>query len=453
MFEQVLQQRLRGRARGPLDWTPATASGLVVDCTTWFDSAEGLLDQMQQSQLVLQRSEAERIGLLVRGYEAAIAEAAADGVVLVGRSGPIAHAFLLQAALVLGVAERTSAHLLDTAVAVRDELPLTWALFHRGGAQWRAIDLVERQRLGLDADRLAAYDEAAATAVELTPTPRLKDRLHRLRERLQADTAVERRRVAEQLRHVEIEPREDGQAALTLIGPAEQIIAVHDVLCRAAVAAHGASDEQRCIGALQHDIAVDLLLDGAQVAADDANARVPQRTALAPQVFVTVPALSLLGRSDEPAHLDGYGPIDIGTARRLTAQAPSLTRILTDPLTGVRLAMDRRTYAVPSDLKRYLRVRDGTCRAPGCGRPAARCDLDHTVAWADGGRTDADNLASLCRRHHQLKGDGIWSVELEPGGRMVWVSPWSRRYVTEPADGPQPAPRELLIEPDGDPPF
>jgi hypothetical protein len=33
-------------------------------------------------------------------------------------------------------------------------------------------------------------------------------------------------------------------------------------------------------------------------------------------------------------------------------------------------------------------------------RPALRCDIDHTIAFADGGRTYASSLKCLCRLHH-----------------------------------------------------
>jgi hypothetical protein len=51
----------------------------------------------------------------------------------------------------------------------------------------------------------------------------------------------------------------------------------------------------------------------------------------------------------------------------------------------------------------FVRCRDLTCRAPGCDRPAVDCDLDHTVAYSDGGRTHASNLKALCRRHYFQK--------------------------------------------------
>ncbi|WP_024477096.1 DUF222 domain-containing protein, partial [Arthrobacter sp. CAL618] len=48
------------------------------------------------------------------------------------------------------------------------------------------------------------------------------------------------------------------------------------------------------------------------------------------KVFVTVPVMTLLG-GDTPGELEGYGPIDPETARKLAGHAPSFTRILTHP--------------------------------------------------------------------------------------------------------------------------
>lgn len=58
----------------------------------------------------------------------------------------------------------------------------------------------------------------------------------------------------------------------------------------------------------------ELLLDGRLNSGGDRGIR--------PRVLVTVPALTLLGVSDEPATLEGYGPIDHDTAMRLAATAP-----------------------------------------------------------------------------------------------------------------------------------
>lgn len=137
-----------------------------------------------------------------------------------------------------------------------------------------------------------------------------------------------------------------------------------------------------------------------------------------PQVAITVPVMTLLGHSDEPGDLAGHGPIDADTARRLAAQAPSFLRILTHPETGTVLSVGRDRYAVPADLRSWLRLRDETCRFPGCSRRAQRCDIDHVTDWAHGGATDHHNLIHLCRKHHRLKHTTGWTVSTESPGRV-----------------------------------
>ncbi|TFC59749.1 HNH endonuclease [Cryobacterium sp. TMT2-15-1] len=135
-------------------------------------------------------------------------------------------------------------------------------------------------------------------------------------------------------------------------------------------------------------------------------------------VTVPVPVLTLLGRGDEPGHLEGCGPIDPETARELAAGAPSFTRILVHPETGVMLSVGRHQYRVPKDLRRLLVIRDETCRFAGCNRPAARAEMDHSHEWREDGITRYDNLASLCAPDHRLKTQTNWTVTQSPGGEL-----------------------------------
>lgn len=136
----------------------------------------------------------------------------------------------------------------------------------------------------------------------------------------------------------------------------------------------------------------------------------------------------------ETAELEGYGPIDAATARRLAALAPTWQRLFTDSTTGQALGVGRTAYRPPKALRRYLNSRDKTCRFPGCTRPAAACEPDHTIEWQNGGTTDPANLAMLCRKHHALKSIGAWSyTQTTPTGDLQWQSPLGRNYVTEPA--------------------
>ncbi len=201
------------------------------------------------------------------------------------------------------------------------------------------------------------------------------------------------------------------------------------------------------------------------------NALATLARSIRPQVTVTVPVLTLLGVTDAPATMDGHVPVDPDTARRLTALAPSLRRVLTHPETGTVLSVGRTSYTVPADLKALVRERDTTCRFPGCTHPATTSDLDHTLPWATGGTTSATNLAVLCRRHHVLKHQSRWTVRQldqapahananananadtgdtagtssrngtgdappttppDRGGTLEWTSPAGRRYLTRP---------------------
>jgi hypothetical protein len=184
-------------------------------------------------------------------------------------------------------------------------------------------------------------------------------------------------------------------------------------------------------------VARDLLLDGQTTGATTRATTGESGPDLSrgnrPTVFVTVHVFTLLGLSEEPATLDGTGPLDPETARRLAGNAPSFIRLLTHPETGVVLSMGKTKYKVPKDLKRWLRLRDQTCRRPGCTRPATHADIDHTTDWAHGGPTDAANLAVLCEPCHQLKHLTAWKVKQHGGGTLEWTTPTGRVHRTEPA--------------------
>ena len=211
---------------------------------------------------------------------------------------------------------------------------------------------------------------------------------------------------------------------LVLHLPAHEVQAIYTRATELATRLRG-PDEPRTLTQLRVDVMRDALLTGTFAAFGGRQVR--------PDVFVTVPVLSLLGVSDEPANLEGYGPIALSTARELAANAPSFVRILTHPETGAILSVGRERYAVPRDLRTAKRVRDGTCGFFGCSRDAEFCDLDHTVDWALGGTTSIDNLAFLCRGHHTLKHHGGWRVSQARGGTLTWTSPAGRVYLNRPS--------------------
>jgi hypothetical protein len=209
-------------------------------------------------------------------------------------------------------------------------------------------------------------------------------------------------------------------------------------------------------------------------------------------VNIPVPWPTLTGQSGTPADVAGFGPVSAPDARDLAAAAardprtrwcvtalhpdgtaaahgcaagrhpPPGTGDVTatpgpDPPPGsrprdwidrLRIQMtpiargtcghDRAEpgYRPSRKLQHLVKVRNARCTAPGCGRPAARCDLDHTISWDQGGLTCECDLAPLCRHHHRCKQAEGWRLDQPEPGVLVWRTPAGRTYVTGPTQYP-----------------
>ena len=144
-------------------------------------------------------------------------------------------------------------------------------------------------------------------------------------------------------------------------------------------------------------------------------------------VNLTIDLPTLMGLAENPGQIAGYGAIPASVARELAADA-KWRRFITDPITGNLIDYGRQSYEPPQDLKDFLIARDQTCRFPGCRQSARRSDIDHAQAWDDGGKTSADNLGVLCRRHHQMKTHGGWRLISNADGSCEWISPLGKKY-------------------------
>jgi len=118
--------------------------------------------------------------------------------------------------------------------------------------------------------------------------------------------------------------------------------------------------------------------------------------------------------------------------------APLLAQLITTGATVRPLripgpdAVPEPRYRPSAALDEFVRCRDMTCRFPGCDKPAEFCDLDHAIAFGDGGLTHPSNLRCLCRKHHLIKTFWAWRDRQHPDGRIDWTSPSGQTYTTEP---------------------
>ena len=142
-------------------------------------------------------------------------------------------------------------------------------------------------------------------------------------------------------------------------------------------------------------------------------------------IHVVAEQAAVEGRSDAPGFLHGTGALVSAELLRELATGARLRPLIAGagPEAGYR----------PSErLADFVKARDLTCRAPGCRRPAVKCDLDHTIPHAQGGSTCASNIKCLCRLHHLLKTFAGWRDRQLEDGTVIWELPDGQTYVTTP---------------------
>ncbi|MEE9097297.1 DUF222 domain-containing protein [Arthrobacter nitrophenolicus] len=321
-------------------------------------------------------------------------------------------------------------------------LPLVFQALSAGAMSWQHARVVADETEGLDPTGAAAlvahfFDPDAPTPArgaapgELVPS-RFRAKVSAWRERHHPDSIGKRHAKGAADRRMEYTPDRDGMAWLSLYLPGDTACAIWN---RITATARGLQNpaEDRTLTQLRPDIAASLLL-GAGTATEFSKVPTPRA-----DVLVTVPVFSLLGLTDEPSTLDGFGPIPASMARKLVADgAESFYRVLIDPRDGAPLEIGRTNYRLPETIKRWIRMRDTKCTFPGCSNHTPDNDTDHLQAWHHGGSTNVSNLAQLCPKHHRLKHHSTWTPDpattKDPPG---WTSPTGRHYQPEHPD-PQP---------------
>jgi hypothetical protein len=332
-------------------------------------------------------------------------------------------------ACALRLSGMTARRRLAVAQTLTEQLPAMLRLLDRGQVSYLHAAFL--------AEAVFALDEKQSRAVEERVLPRAPEQtlfefqrsVRRAVARVAAATVEEQRVEAMRQRRVCLTPRDDGMTELWALLPAEGAAAV--VTAVDALASVTSADDPRTADQRRADALVDL---GVAALHDPL---LPKAQGMRPSIQVTVALSTLLGSDEQPGELTGHGPIPASLARRLASdKTGTWRRLVTDPATGQLLDYGHTTYRPPKDLADFVIARDQTCTFPGCNRPACRCDLDHRVAYSEGGPTSSENLRPLCQRHHICKHDTDWSLDREPDGSHVWTSPTKHVYRSRPPELP-----------------
>jgi hypothetical protein len=255
--------------------------------------------------------------------------------------------------------------------------------------------------------------------------------IRRLVNRLDPEAAARRAEQSATRRRVSAGTDPEGTAYITATGlPVAPVASAMERVDSCARAARSAGDE-RTLEQLRADCFVGLL-NGTW----DGPSPGP-RTGV---IELTVPLTTLIGLQDLPGDLAGWGSVCADIARETTAQMAADARAMfTVHDDGEIVAHGPVSRRPPAAMAEFIRVRSTECVAPGCTKPAARCDIDHRIRVADGGTTTEDNLHPLCRRHHRCKDEGGWQYTVVAPGIYVWSSPSGHTYVADKrrfTDGP-----------------
>ncbi len=148
-------------------------------------------------------------------------------------------------------------------------------------------------------------------------------------------------------------------------------------------------------------------------------------------VDIQVKLSTLMFLDEDPGWLPGWGPVLADIARQVAFDEqtrPAWAWSVTDE-SGQLLHHGYTGRRPPAAERAFIKARDRTCRAPGCRRPAIRCDDDHRIDHAAGGPSHRGNVGSLCRHHHRLKHEKGFTIHpIGPAGYM-WEAPDGRLYL------------------------
>ncbi|MEJ6553416.1 DUF222 domain-containing protein [Microbacterium esteraromaticum] len=408
-------------------------NGIAAASAEDMANLDAVVSSLQAVEKTLQGVMAARDGLLALANRLAMSIAENGGGF--EESDLTLRAVAAELATALRVSDRTVQRRMVAAEVLVERFPQVWQ------AQGAGLITAGHARVIVDAgshidddDARAAYATRVLEFAQDESPNRVRVIAERIAQQHQSRTLDERHEDARTHRGVWVTDGPDAMSELHVYGPSVLIHGAHDRLTEMAkaIAGNGQEDvnsdaDPRTIAQRRFDLSMDLLLTGAPAGHDTADGLLG---AVSAHVSLTVPATTLMGADGPAAELAGRAPVDLATARALAGASTGWDRVLTHPVNGGVLAVDR--YRPPESLRRRLRARDQRCRFPGCGMPARGSDLDHTRDAAFGGETSEENLAALCRRHHVLKHQTAWHVQQLGDGLLEWTSPTGRSYVDRP---------------------
>ena len=316
------------------------------------------------------------------------------------------------------------------ALNLHRRLPRLAGMLKSGTIDLRRAKVIDRSTTHLsDAGASDVVDAIADSASNLT-TGQLRERIRKLCIQVDPDDAKDRFDRSVHDRRVVVEPTDNGTANLLGLDlPPDKVAAITRYIHESAKRLH-VKGETRTMDQLRADIYLDILTGNtAYLGTMGAGS--------AGGVEIVCDINTLAGLTEQPGTLGGYGPVIADIARKVADQNREGEWRYTctnDNGTPIHTGTTSRRPTVSQ--KRTVQARHRMCVFPGCRTPSSECDIDHTTAVVDGGRTCDCNLAPLCRRDHGIKHSPGWDYTINEDASITWTTPNGHTYTVAPRRAP-----------------
>lgn len=343
-------------------------------------------------------------------------------------------------ATALRLSVNTAQSRIDVARVLTNHLPATCEALASGDISPSHATLIAREtaeaiKRGIPTEDLMMIESKALAHAEFHTPAQVGRKLRTLIAQFSPDAFEESVSIARDARSVRMYPESDGMATVIAFLPAEDaqtvMLAINSLISCQSARDEAGREFLAPLTSLEDSPNLDSRTaemkraDALTAICGDLLTRInpeyqPHRRPVTVNITMDLP--TALGLADNPAELAGYGPIPASVARTLSADG-KWRRFITDPVSGNLLDYGRETYLPPQQLVDFLTARDRICRFPSCSQPARVSDIDHAQPWENGGKTSAENLGLLCRRHHRMKTHDGWKLVSHSDGSCTWTSP------------------------------
>ncbi len=311
----------------------------------------------------------------------------------------------------------------DLAYLLCQRLPSVWKALSDGLIDLARARILADQTSHLPQDLARQVCDQALEKAPIQTTGQLRARMQRLI--ITVDPAAAQDRYEEKLteRKIVCEPTDAGTADIHGLDlPAAR---ANQAICRINRIAKKAKrkGDRRPIDQIRADIFLDLLCGiHPEPETDDGTGGI---------VDIRAPLTTLLGLTEDPGEIPGWGPVIADITRQIVANSEKAEwRIGISHHNQLLDVITTRRRPTKSQ-QRLVETLDPECVFPTCRIDSADCDIDHTLPWTQTHHTTVSELEPLCRYHHQQKHDNWKLKQIRPGSHQ-WTSPLGHTYTTGP---------------------